>query len=178
MHQVILPYLKNQGELYIQTLQWPEQCACCGGEANKVYMLSHAAEYTLVGTNQASYYSLNWAVPYCRTCLRHINLPSAIDSVLVLSVIALWVGIGYGLFLMGLAENVFGIGLFILSLAILAFIGYRLREPLHNRLASTTPACTRQNCAIDVTSSASQQQVKLVFFNDDYANAFIRLNQL
>jgi len=178
MHDVVLPYLKDQGKLYIQTLHWPEQCACCGREATEVYKLSHAAEYELVGTDQIYYYPLNWEVPYCRTCLRHVNLPPTIDGVLVLGVLALWAGIGYGLFLMGLAEDVFGIGFFVVSLAILVFIGYRLREPLHNRLASTTPACNGQGCAIKVASSVGQQQVKLSFFNDDYASAFIGLNQL
>lgn len=176
MRQVVLPYTKADGKLYLQALEWPEKCACCGAEATERNTLTHRAEGT--GGDGSTYYDLNWSVPYCRTCLKHAKLMSAINIVLIVGGILLWVGIGYGLFLMGLAENIFAIGAFILALPMLGFIGYQLRKLIYHLLASTTPNCTHQGCAIDVTSSGTQQQVKLTFFNDDYASAFISLNQL
>ncbi len=178
MQKVVFPYLTQEGTLHIQAIQWPETCACCNGpEANTRYTVEHQAEYQTVDANQVSYYPLSWHVPYCPDCYRHASRTPLITVGIFLAAGAIWVGIGYGLFLMGQAEEVIGIALFLLSLAVLGFIGYRLRVPVLDRLAPTRPSCGTRDYAVEVSSSAVEQQVTITFHNDDYARAFVALNQ-
>jgi len=88
----------------------------------------------------------------------------------------LWVGVGYGLFLLGLAEETIGMVIFLLSLAVIGFGSYKVAGLLVKALVEITPTCSREDFAVEASSFSLEQKVIFTFYNDDYATAFASLN--
>jgi hypothetical protein len=177
MQQIAMPYQTQSGTLTMQHVRWPPRCACCGSDnVSTHYRLEHRAELREIETNKVSFYPLSWNVPYCSTCLKHARTIPVLKMVVYLAGGLLWVGFGYGLFLLGLAEETVGVVIFVLSLAVIGFGSYKVAGLLARVLIETTPTCSQEDIAIKVFSSSLEQKVIFTFYNDDYAAAFASLN--
>lgn len=177
MKQVALPYVVQSGQLVTHNLNWPQRCACCHhADASTRYTLEHKAEYRGVAHDQVSYYPLTWAVPYCKDCLNHASRPNLLMVGVFVVGGLLWAALGYGLFLLGQAEEALGMIIFLASLVVIAFVGYRVYKLLLDRFAATGPDCCRREYAVTAVSSADAKTITLTFYNDAYALDFAALN--
>ena len=81
-------------QISARLIRWPEQCACCLGRANEVYR----ATYTRVtGKKVIRTDSRWWDVPYCSSCLGHVDAASrakAITATGAYTVLALGILLG------------------------------------------------------------------------------------
>ena len=57
-----------QFQISANILSWPQQCACCGEEANGEL---HAAASRTTGKRVQNTTTKSWTVPYCKRCLHH-----------------------------------------------------------------------------------------------------------
>lgn len=177
MKQITISYQTQSGTLTMENVRWPRRCACCGrDDVSTHYRLEHQAELREVETNKVSFYPLSWNVPYCSTCLKHARTIPTLKMAIYVAGGLLWVGVGYGLFLLGLAEETIGMVIFLLSLAVIGFGSYKVAGLLVKALVEITPTCSREDFAVEASSFSLEQKVIFTFYNDDYATAFASLN--
>lgn len=165
-------------KLIMPSLKWPNRCVCCDSpHPYSSLPLHYTARYAST-TATISGYPLVWLVPYCAGCVSHSKFISP-EAPVFITAFLVWFGLGYLLFLMGLAYNSIAIAFYVIAGIILAYGAYVL-----NRLLMTfqekrnrrmmTPGCTHFRFAIHVGTSATD--IKFDFYNDAIANDFATLN--
>jgi hypothetical protein len=175
MLQVDVPYQTQADKLFMRDLAWPRRCVCCGQDNDlEHHELSQAVGWTQADPDQVRYHnrSLSWQVPYCATCLRHVRLVPNVRAWPYPVGFALWVGLGYLLFVSGMGETLQVI-IFLALAAAIGFACYKLSGYLPT-LIKRTPTCAALEIAIRVGSA--DQKISFIFHNDDYAAEFVRLN--
>jgi hypothetical protein len=176
MKQVAVPYEAQSGKLTMQHVTWPRRCACCGVDnVFTHHQLDYQAELREVDINKVAFYPLSWNVPYCSICLKHASTIPILKMAVYIAGGLLWVGVGYLLFLLGLAEEAIGVILFLLSLVVIGFGSHRLAKLLTKTFVETTPTCSQEDLAINVSSL--EQKIVFAFYNDDYGAEFASLNR-
>lgn len=177
MKQISIPYETQNGKLTMQTLNWPQRCACCGGEdASQRLQIDHRAELREIATNKVSFYPLAWGVPYCPTCYQHARTIPMLKLGIFVAGGLLWVGFGYLLFLWGLAEETMGMVIFLASLVLIGWGCFQLIKFAKDKFIDMTPNCVQENAAVEVASM--NQQITFSFHHDQYAADFAALNQV
>ncbi len=191
MSRIRVPYAIEDGKLSTRQLRWPQYCVCCGAAApDSSLRVQHAARYsstrdvnpTYTTTTTSGYY-LNWDVPCCPSCLRHHKRSQNPVNWITLAVPAIAVdfAVGFGLFSMGLSENV------IANASFAAFVGLSMLAAIfgarwigRTRLAQATrmmgPRCT---CAGPVvTPSSDLENIYFEIPNAPFAESFASINGL
>jgi hypothetical protein len=180
VQRVNVPYEIQDKKLIVQNLSWPGRCPCCGTEENLTrYGLHHLAEKVESRTEISvtrSGFPLSWSVPYCPVCLRHAALHSRLLPIIFIVAGALWVLLGYLLYLGGLAENVIAIGLFVAALGVIGYAAYVIYHFLRDNLVRSrmTPRCRHHGYAVEVTSQ--RPYITFTFHDDEYAATFFAVN--
>jgi len=173
--QVSIPYETQNGNLAVQTLNWPHRCACCGREnASEYLQVDHRAELKEIGTNRISFYPLSWGVPYCPICHKHARTIPILQFLIFVGAGLLWVGFGYLLFLWGLAEETIGMVIFLSSLVLIGLASFRLIKFLKNTIVEMTASCVQDGAAVE--ASSMDQKIIFSFHHDEYAAEFVALN--
>ncbi len=139
-------------KIYLQNINWPQQCPCCGLgiDGNHHYRLEHKP---VLGGGLTTY--LSWTVPTCKRCAFHLAFDNVVLIILWIIPPLLWVISGYLLFLAGYSEDILAIILWIILLVVLGAMSYLLRK-LFKVFVKTV--MMRKNCCsisfpIEVTSN-------------------------
>ena len=176
-------------KLAMQQLQWPARCACCGGPTGGATIdLRHDVHATGAGivqeviTTGIPIFPLAWRLPCCPSCSKHPSDPTGISGgVLFLGAFLLWAGIGFLLFLAGLAYNTVAI---VVWVALGLGLGYgvlKLYPAIDNLLKQRAssfmkPTCTARGLPVSIDSNLTR--IQFAFANDSYADEFRKLNQV
>jgi len=180
MQKVSVPYEIRDNRLFIQELNWPNNCVCCmDNNVIEKYELHFIVEKEATNTDAAHEtkgYPITWNIPYCMDCKKHVERKSNLLYVLLLIVGLLWAALGYYIFQIGLAENTFAIILFVISLVVLLYFAYQINRLLLRVFLKTTfkEQCSNKDYAIEVSSQ--RPNIFFSFYNDKYAKLFLAGN--
>jgi hypothetical protein len=183
MQTLPIPYKIEGDKLFMQQLRWPNRCACCGSPNPSAHVrISTSARSTseTVGSiTTKSGYPLGWEVPYCDVCVRHSGKYINPWGPLLILCFGFWFGLGYLLFLAGLANDTIAIVGFILAIVLSAAGAYALSRWLDTWQAKgigllMTPSCSYHRLAIKVSSNNAA--ILFSFYNDDILREFAYLN--
>jgi len=165
--------------LVLAGVAWPQQCACCQqSAAGEAHTLEH--KVSMYNNKEAI---IRWQVPYCASCQEHAHNAARLATPALVLGLALYVVIGYVLFISGyVEENPLGYGIaFGLAIAVtlLSYALYRLvrKQMAENKMTET---CSHHAWTVTVPQhtlmEGEQIQVVFVFDNDAYAEEFAALN--
>ena len=176
---VSIPYQLDGNKLSIQPVAWPDQCPCCAekdGPALGKYKFKHSARFSQTTTGNrttTTSYPLEWEVPYCPQCIKHMKMAenwkygiiaACIFLPIILALIidsssSTLILLLYALFILG------GLALYRIMLATVV-------------KANQKPACLDHGLAFRASSPATNDHtIVFNFKNDEYAQAFAALNK-
>jgi len=182
MVKVSIPYSTKEDKLYMQQVVWPQQCPCCKSrDVSAEYGLSHNAERHVISSTPtqtvSTHYPLNWNVPYCPTCLEHVQAASMMRFaafgiwVVVVLIAVLAMPASLSTLSSGMRTLIY---VLVLAVPILpAWIGYRI---LSRRVADSKrqPECINRNPALSVGSENGH--IIFAFEDAEYGALFAELN--
>ena len=182
MRWVDVPYNIDGDKMFTQRTTWPSRCACCGEvNAGGIYNLqAHLqTDYTNTGVHRSeSGFRTAFPVPYCAFCEKHAGPVPHLRAYPWVGGFAIWVLVGWLLFINGLGENALGVTLFLVSAAVIGFGSYRVSQLLVDRLSGsrTKDTCSNNDYAVAISPAAGSWRLR--FDSDDYANDFAWQNGL
>jgi len=182
MRWVDVPFTIDGDKLFTQQTTWPQRCACCGGNnEGGIYNLQAylQMDYTNTGTYRTeSGFRTFFPVPYCAACSKHAGPVLNLRVYTWLAGFALWVLVGWLLFINNLGENALGMILFLGAAVVIGLGSYRASQRLVDRVSRsrTQGACVSNDYAVHVRPVQGNWQIR--FDSDDYANDFAWQNQL
>jgi hypothetical protein len=175
MKTVGIPYSMSGDRLVPPVVLWPQQCPCCGSEANTYFLLQHRAreisstDYSR--TTTTTYYQLRWNVPYCQPCKGHATISS--NLLLWISLVLIFLALGVFLILLSRIDPlVLSIILILGSFAAGAVI-YQIFKRLLVR-SKMSSACAHDAAAINVSDDF--EKLYFHFYRNDQAEMFALMN--
>lgn len=182
MFTVNLPIKIIDNKLFFQQVEWPQRCACCGQDhKNQVHAISYHLQtsYTDTGIYKSeSGFNVGFAVPYCSACQAHAAPALNIQIYIYLLGFALWVLVGWVLFINDLADAPLGIVVFLVSAALIGGGCYLLSKPLVNRFSTSRMKDTCVNNGFAISVHAAMTNIRFLFYSEEYALDFAKLNGL
>lgn len=182
MRWVDIPYEIIENKLARRKVEWPQRCPCCGQDhQNNSYSfgtrVSKSTTFHSTTSKSETYFPVGFSSPYCVACKKHADPSTNIMYIYIVGFF-LWVAVGWLIFINGLAYEPLGIVMFLLSAGLIGGGCYFLSKALINVLSKSRmkPSCT--NHAYAMHASPYNQNIRIMFYNDEYANDFARLNNL
>ena len=177
-YSVSIPYEMRDNQLWIRTINWPDQCPCCNEKdstALETYKYEHKARFSQTSTaseTRTASFPLEWEVPYCLECKEHMkfaeNWKWGIFAIcfFVPLVLTLMIDVSSSLLLI-ILYALFSIGGYALYQLILKMVVKPKRKP----------TCLDHNLAFSASSPPTDDyKVVFKFEREEYAQAFAELN--
>jgi hypothetical protein len=155
-------------QISAKILSWPQYCACCGG-ASDTHFRASASKSTgkKVVTTRTSW----WEVPYCSTCLHHVQKYQAAAQILVNGVV---LGIIFAIIVAVFATSLMA-GLIAGIVAIIG--GVILSNNMKTEATRLTqPKCISPDTAVEYTGWYGTAH-DFVFKSRSYAEQFAAINR-
>jgi len=171
---VSIPKEFDQNKLWIQRIAWPDQCPCCNekdGTTLGTYKYQYTESNSQPSTSKlspATYFSLDWEVPYCLECQKHMKSAENWKAVIVVACIFLPLMLTLALDLSSLTLPLLMVPLFIVG----GIVPYK----------SITKTVVKSSCldyglAFRASSRTTDEPIIIFYFaSEEYAKTFAVLN--